>query len=359
MIDQPFRIVGRVLNSVTSRGAAGLRVEAWDMDVKIHDRLGSATTDSEGYFRIGFGPSAFFEPYTVDNLPDIYFKIYYGRNLIKTTQDTPLRNVGPGEIRAELSVELFVELMDSGGPSLPSPTQTGPSVEVALHELGQSIAVTVASVQRELSRYPNTVGTYVLDEIDLSIPVQVRVDSLGQVLTTVAQGDITNKAVGNIHLRLRPVLGAVTPPPIIADQSLDTLGLPEEAVAKLKSQRIFSVEDLLRVSSTGAGRTSLENQLTEYGDPSKVLDSAALLTMPRVPSTISESLLKLGYTRTEDFMTADRRALAAKLTEQLGQPVSADDVWYWQNELQQASRVPLPSADPEFQRPSNDDLVES
>lgn len=362
MIDQPFRIVGRVLNLVTGRGVPGLRVEAWDRDARIHDHLGVASTDVEGGFVISFDERAFFDANSNDTLPDVFFKIYYGRNLIKTTQDEPIMNMPRGEYRVELKIELFLALMDgSGGPVQssddrdPSTAQSGPSVEVALHELGQSIAVTVASVQRELSRYPNTIGTYVLDEIEMTIPVQVRVDTLGQVLTTVAQGDITNQAVGNVHMKFRPVPGLITPPPIIADQPLDTLGLPDDAITRLKLMRIFSVEDLLRVSSTSVGRQSLERQLAAYTDTAKVLSIASLLTMPNVPLTVGEALIRMGFTDPTDFARADPATVAKELAGQLNQPISEDDVWYWQNQVEQASQLSLPSKSSDFHRPRPDE----
>jgi len=41
------------------------------------------------------------------------------------------------------------------------------STEVGLHDLGENLATTVDRVQHELSRYPSSMGAYVLDEIDL------------------------------------------------------------------------------------------------------------------------------------------------------------------------------------------------
>src|SRR4051794_35808076 len=65
------------------------------------------------------------------------------------------------------------------------PAVTPRSEEVAIHELGESLAATVASVQGEMARYNTALGTYVLDEIDISIPVMLRVTKLGQVMARV------------------------------------------------------------------------------------------------------------------------------------------------------------------------------
>src|ERR1700755_1674564 len=65
-----------------------------------------------------------------------------------------------------------------GGDGAATATLLQPSAEVAIHELGESLAATVASVQGEMARYNTALGTYVLDEIDISIPVMLRVTKL-------------------------------------------------------------------------------------------------------------------------------------------------------------------------------------
>src|SRR4051812_44105590 len=77
------------------------------------------------------------------------------------------------------------------------------SAEVAIHELGESLAATVASVQGEMARYNTALGTYVLDEIDISIPVMLRVTKLGQIMARVTDSQTPDSAVGQIRLRLK------------------------------------------------------------------------------------------------------------------------------------------------------------
>lgn len=81
MITRMFSIIGKVLDRKTRRGAAGLRVEAWDKDRLYDDQVGSAVTDPQGVFRITFSESSFRE-FFGDRRPDLYFKVFRGAELI-------------------------------------------------------------------------------------------------------------------------------------------------------------------------------------------------------------------------------------------------------------------------------------
>ena len=76
MSDQIFHITGRIIDRQTRLGLARLRVEAWDKDQQLDDRLGWAVTDGEGVFRITFAESPTFMDALQDRLPDVYFKIF-------------------------------------------------------------------------------------------------------------------------------------------------------------------------------------------------------------------------------------------------------------------------------------------
>jgi hypothetical protein len=82
-----FRIEGQLINRNTGDGISGLRVETWDKDKKLDDPLGSATTDANGCFLVEFHESDF-QDSCGDLLPDVYFKIYSGDTLIKSTEDS-------------------------------------------------------------------------------------------------------------------------------------------------------------------------------------------------------------------------------------------------------------------------------
>lgn len=80
-----YVIEGRVVDSSTSTGVAGVRVEAWDKDLGVDDHLGSAETISDGSFSITFDEGMFRDLFWEfdegswwdlfwDRRPDIYFK---------------------------------------------------------------------------------------------------------------------------------------------------------------------------------------------------------------------------------------------------------------------------------------------
>lgn len=204
------------------------------------------------------------------------------------------------------------------------------SAEVALHELGESLAATVASVQGEMARYNTALGTYVLDEIDISIPVMLRVTKLGQVMARVTDSQTPDSAVGQIRLRLKPSTGAApVPTPNGAAQPLHTIDLiTREALARLAEERIFSAGDLLRVASTPAGREALAREVFGY-DLRGVLDRAALVSLP-LPAGVSTLLLKLGITSPEQFVKSDPTQLSNTMRGYADIPVHAADISQWQ-----------------------------
>ena len=69
-----------------------LTVEVWDKDLIFDDYLGKAKTDRNGAFTVEIDPNDFRE-FIFDNLPDIFFKIYSQRILIKSTEDKVVWNV--------------------------------------------------------------------------------------------------------------------------------------------------------------------------------------------------------------------------------------------------------------------------
>jgi hypothetical protein len=98
-------ITGRVIERRTEKGVPGLRVEAWDKDKKYHDMLGQSLTDSQGRFRFAFEPE-YFGDHAPDRLPDVFFRVYQGETLLRTTQDEPIRNMREKQREVVLTVDL-------------------------------------------------------------------------------------------------------------------------------------------------------------------------------------------------------------------------------------------------------------
>lgn len=214
------------------------------------------------------------------------------------------------------------------------------SAEVGLHELGESIAATVVSVQGELSRYPNSLGAYLLDEVELTIPLQMRVDDLGQPLVVVASSE-TSGPTTTVRMRVRPVLGASSVP---ADghQPLEQLALSADVIAKLQDRRVFSVEDLQRVARDPAGQVALAR--LGLGVPiERVVARADLLTLREIPPQIATALLQSDIESADAFAKADATKLAPILSRRTGQDIGVEDVQAWQAHVGKSLEIPLPT----------------
>lgn len=101
----PFRISGRVLDSKTGQGLAGLKIEAWDYDFICHDCVGETITQEQGEFQIEFDPSAFQE-FFLDRKPDLFFKVFHQNHLVRSTQDSVLWNANAPTTEVLIPVQI-------------------------------------------------------------------------------------------------------------------------------------------------------------------------------------------------------------------------------------------------------------
>ena len=334
MEDRRPGISGQVIDVRTRGGVAGLRVEAWVWSGTQPGQalIGVAVAGPDGRFEIPLGeasPGDGRQGYEAADLAEVIFRVFDNEEPVKNVEHAVGWDVLAGE------TEVVIEV---GVP--PGPPE---STEVALHELGESLAVTVASVQEELARYPTDLGAYLLDEVDLNVPVHLRVNEMGQMMATVVQTETPASAIGQLHLRLRPVLGASQPARVSSGQPLAALNaLSPEAISRLEAQRVFSVDDLLRVARNPSGRAALTN-LDLQTDLEGVMNRADVLTLPMLPNPVSETLVRIGVEAPADFVNGDPAALAESLTEELEQAVAVEDIEGWQREVGEALMLPLPS----------------
>jgi hypothetical protein len=98
-----YQIRGQVIQGADGVGIPGHRVEAWDKDALCDDLVGSAITADDGTFQMIFEESYFKELF-LDRRPDLYFRVFRGRTLIHSTQDSVLWNVASGDIPVTIEV---------------------------------------------------------------------------------------------------------------------------------------------------------------------------------------------------------------------------------------------------------------
>jgi hypothetical protein len=99
-----YRIVGAVVNR-QRQALTGLRVEAWDKDPLFDDLLGTAITDTEGRFQIDFDET-YFQELFLDRDPDLFFRVFSGEALIKSTEDSVMWNMQTTYLEITLEVDL-------------------------------------------------------------------------------------------------------------------------------------------------------------------------------------------------------------------------------------------------------------
>src|SRR5438552_661916 len=97
------KILGRIIDRATRKGVAGLRVQAWDKDLICDDLIGSAITDEEGAFQIDLDASSFQQLF-LDRRPDLFFKVFDDRSLIRSTEDSVSWNVDTGATEIVIEV---------------------------------------------------------------------------------------------------------------------------------------------------------------------------------------------------------------------------------------------------------------
>lgn len=106
-----FRIFGKITNSYSRKGISQLKVEVWDKDGKKKDSkkddlCGIAITDQKGAYEVTFDQSAFKDSYK-DILPDVYFNVFQGDELILSTRNAVCKNVPVGDTEINLEIELI------------------------------------------------------------------------------------------------------------------------------------------------------------------------------------------------------------------------------------------------------------
>ncbi len=320
-----FLLAGRLLHNVTHEGIGGLRIEAWDKAPRVGGTIGAATyAADDGTFNLVLPPGP------VPGIPpSLYFRLYYADAVVPAADPVVTwDDTGLGSTVIEIAG-----------------TPTTENSDVALHELGETIADAVHRMRNELVRYPSELGAYLVDELDLSVPVAVQLDRLGQVRARVVDRAPADEQLGHFRLRVRPVTGVQAPLSEQLDQPLSILPeLSAAALAELAALRIYSVEDLARLAQTAAGWQALAT-LGLGVDLNKLLEKVALLAVRVLPRPIRDALVRLGFGGLQAFVDAEPAELATQLTTEVGQPITVDAVALWQASVLSLLHIPLPIAE--------------
>ena len=143
MSDKIFHIIGHIIARESREGLAGLQIEAWDKDLICDDFLGSAVTDDQGTFNIEFSESHFRELF-LDRQPDLFFKVFYEKKLIKSTEDSVLWNVDAGETEIEIEVKAPTDVIE------PKPPVYRVSGRIVAVDGTPAVGVTVCAFDKDL-----------------------------------------------------------------------------------------------------------------------------------------------------------------------------------------------------------------
>ena len=226
--------------------------------------------------------------------------------------------------------------------------RTEASAEVTLEELGDAVAAAASRIQAELGAYDTPLGAFGVDELELVLPLDARIDDLGQAQVAV-RGAGNPAGGGQIRLRIRPTGGAPKEYPATARSPLAVLGtLSPEAIRGLAARRVFSVDDLLRVARSAAGRTAL-GRLFPLEKIELALRRAEFLASPLLPFAVAQAILAVdpAIDGPRAFSRINAAALAAKLSERLGQAITVETIQGWQQNalsVDQAQVLAVPAA---------------
>jgi len=87
------QITGQVIDNASDTGEAGLTVEVWDSTQVVRQALATGKTDDNGRFMLRFDPLQF----KMQEVPDLFFKVLDGDNLLTSTEDQVTWNSGSQE----------------------------------------------------------------------------------------------------------------------------------------------------------------------------------------------------------------------------------------------------------------------
>jgi len=83
-----MRVIGTIVEEESGKPLPGLQIRAFDKDLIWDDKLGVATTDAAGAFRIDYSQINFSGIFGTETMPELYIRIFdaTGKKLLYTSE---------------------------------------------------------------------------------------------------------------------------------------------------------------------------------------------------------------------------------------------------------------------------------
>jgi hypothetical protein len=214
--------------------------------------------------------------------------------------------------------------------------------EVTILELGESIVQALTSVQQRLAQSADRAGRYLMDEVEMEVPVRLRIGADGQVLVTPAEGDEPPHLLTRVRLKLRPAEqdeSVGLPAPGGTDRPLSVIPtLGNTVIRRLGELHIFTIGDLLRITATVRGYQMLLELKIDF-DLDRTIAQATLVASPEMPYVLAEALLRIGIQSRSQFARVDAESLKERLSPRLIELLGMEEILRIQEVIRQSPDV--------------------